>query len=204
MESFSGLLELFSITAFGIGLVSLVIPLRVFRITSKKQSVYLLFGSFWVFIIAAVMMPTQDVAPNDVESVAVPETPEEQLQLDLAQALGTSNRDIRRVSPVEVQGSHLIIQWAINNNITEGMTRSGARIATRDILQVLSDTSLLFDTAQLIGSFPFVDRLGNSTTMRVVNATYTSDLISQINFENFLFENSYELAESAVIHPDFQ
>ncbi len=214
METIGLLLALVSLAGFGVGLVSLVVPLRRLRIANRKQALGLLVGSTVLFVVGGSMLPssseeTESQARSAAEIEPATEappslSPSELLEADVATVLGDSNRDIGRLTGVEIQGNHIFINWTINNNLTARLMKTGARVDVRDVLQVLGATNVPFDTAQLIGSFSMVDRLGNATERTVVNATYASTTISQINFENFLFENSYEVADSAVIHPEFQ
>ena len=119
-------------------------------------------------------------------------------------ALGTSNRDVRRVSEARQQGDRLVVRWAINDNLTAGMVRRGAQIDVRDMLEVIAAGSETYTTVLLRGTFAMVDQFGNASESPVVEATYTKDTIDRINFDNFLTDNVYAIAEATDLHTEFR
>ena len=128
----------------------------------------------------------------------------ETFQTRIEDALGTSNRSVRRVSEARLQGEQLFVQWAINDNLTAGMVRGGARIDISDVLEVIADDSETYTSVFLRGTFAMVDQFGNASETPVVEATYTKETIDRINFENFLTDNVYAIAEDTDLHPEFR
>ena len=49
-----------------------------------------------------------------------------------------------------------------------------------------------------------VDQFGNASETPVVEATFTKETIDRINFENFLTDNVYVIAEDTDLHPEFR
>ena len=122
----------------------------------------------------------------------------------ISRALGTSNRDVQRVSVAQLQGERLVVQWAINDNLTSGMVSRGARLDIHNMLEVIADGQEPYTSVFLRGTFSLVDRLGNASEANVVEATFTKSTIDRINFENFLTDNVYVVAEDTDIHPEFR
>ena len=122
----------------------------------------------------------------------------------ISRALGTSNRDVQRVSVAQLQGERLVVQWAINDNLTSGMVSRGARRDIHNMLEVIADGQEPYTSVFLRGTFSLVDRLGNVSEANVVEATFAKSTIDRINFENFLTDNVYVIAEDTDIHPEFR
>ena len=49
-----------------------------------------------------------------------------------------------------------------------------------------------------------VDQFRNASETPVVEATFTKDTIDRINFENFLTDNVYVIADDTDRHPEFR
>ena len=86
----------------------------------------------------------------------------------IARTLGTSNRGVQRVSVAQLQGERLFVQWAINDNLTAGMTRGGARSDIRDMLEVIADSREPYTSVFVRGTFALADQLGNESETNVV------------------------------------
>jgi hypothetical protein len=58
----------------------------------------------------------------------------------------------------------------------------------------------------LVGSHPLVDQLGNAEEREVILATYPRTTVEAINFDNFLSDDVWAIAEqsSLYVHPAFQ
>ena len=96
------------------------------------------------------------------------------------------------------------MRWAINDNLTEGLIQAGAQLDIRNILEALADSAEPYTSVFLRGTFPLVDQFGNESETNVVEVLYTKGTIERINFENFLWDNVYAIAENADIHPAFR
>lgn len=128
---------------------------------------------------------------------------------EIEDALGDSNRDVDRVESVAyVDGVNVpVITWAINDNVTESLTKMGAKLDLTKMLEVLQDLhddGLKFKQAAFAGTYPLQDKLGNVSEDRVVLARYTAGTISTINFDNFIYSDVYDIATDVNIHPAFQ
>ena len=95
------------------------------------------------------------------------------------------------------------MQWAINDNLTSGMIAGSARLDIRNMLEVIADSQEPYTSVLFRGTFSLVDQLGNASEDTVVEATFTKSVIDRINFENFLTDNVYAIAEETNIHREF-
>lgn len=121
----------------------------------------------------------------------------------MAKALGKGRSGVERISNVSA-GEPTVVEWAIAENLTEGLTKDTARREATKILQALKDSGADYQTARMVGSFALVDQLGNTREGQVVMAVYDRATVDKINFSGFNFKNVFDIAEVAVIHPSFR
>lgn len=165
--------------------------------------------------------PTSSPTPIPVEPTATPEpptptpeptattapaTPEDALRLSLEQALGqTANRDdLPKIESVSIVPDVITIRWAINDGFSNDGIRTGAQIDIKEILRVVTESSLPYTILNLEGTFSLVDALGNSNEAVVVWASYDPETVSKINWPNFLHKNVYQIATTHKFHPAFE
>ena len=146
----------------------------------------------------------QESPDSSSEEEAAPSS-EEDLRNGIEDAVGSSNRDVERISEFDArQGGVVFVEWAIDENLTEGLTKDTARLEATDILEAVQGSSFTYRRVALSGTFTLVDQLGNESEDEVVRGNFSRQLINKINFENFDFKNVFEIADSAYIHPAFQ
>lgn len=120
--------------------------------------------------------------------------------------LGKPNRKgvDQRVSVFDYERDTLTITYAINDNLSTDMVAKGAAIDATDILKLTRESGLPMRLLQIKGTYSMVDKLGNAKEAEVINALYSGETLSKINFENFLFQNVWKVSENAQIHPEFR
>jgi hypothetical protein len=96
------------------------------------------------------------------------------------------------------------VRFRVGDNLTNGMIRSGAKVDIQRILQAADESGLEFHEITVFGSFPLVDKLGNESLDVVTKATYEGSTIKNINWNNFLFKNVYDIAQYHWLHPAFR
>jgi hypothetical protein len=121
----------------------------------------------------------------------------------IQEALGPSNRDVPRLGTCQ-EGNEVLVSWAIDENLTEGLTKDSARVEAVDILKAISDWGASYRSIRIEGTYPLVDEFGNATEETVVEAVYRRRTVQQINFGGFDFKNAFEIADFAQVHPAFQ
>lgn len=146
--------------------------------------------------------PTDTPGPTSTPT-NTPE-PEVYLRRQIEDALGSSNREVDRLVDFEIVTDVLVVRWAINDNLSEDLIKGGAKLDIVDILESIDDSGIDYSEVQLKGMFPLVDEFGNSTEVPVVEVSYLSDTVDKINWDNFLFENVYEIADRVIIVPAFR
>jgi hypothetical protein len=147
--------------------------------------------------------PTPTSTPSETPVPAITLSPEAVLRDLLTAELGDSNRDVARLTNLEM-GDPLVIDFAINDNLTEDFIRRGAMLDFVSILELLSTSNIPFSKVSISGSFPLVDVYGNSKETMVVYGLYPKETIAKINFDNFITDNIYAIAEENFIAPAFR
>ena len=209
-----GFLAFVSFFVFVWAMVGLVNP-SWGKLKYRRHAVGPLVLSFVMLITGAGMMDSEETAVEEPESSvstgssappaeAVEAASATSFQTQISSALGSSNRDVQRVSAARLQGERLFVQWAIiNDNLTSGMIVRSARLDIRNMLEVIADSQEPYTSVLFRGTFSLVDQLGNASEDTVVEATFTKSVIDRINFENFLTDNVYAIAEETNIHREF-
>ena len=138
-----GFLAFVSFFVFVWAMVGLVNP-SWGKLKYRRHAVGLLVLSFVMLITGAGMMDSEETAVEEPESSvstgssappaeAVEAVSATSFQTQISSALGSSNRDVQRVSAARLQGERLFVQWAINDNLTSGMiARSAALTLSRN------------------------------------------------------------------------
>lgn len=130
------------------------------------------------------------------------------LRRKISDELGSSNRSVEpRYTVVYNEGLNVVVTWAINENLTEGLIKDSARLEATDILKAIRAAKVGdYSGATLEGTYSLVDKLGNASEERVVLAMYSKGVIDAIDFDNFYFKDVFDpgVADSVQIHPAFQ
>lgn len=188
-------------------LVGLVKPGWVGR-KSRGQSVAV-YGIALVvcFVLIGSFVELPDPEPSSVraeEVAAAPADPEEIVLAAIQEELGRSNRDVQRVSGFSVDDGMVRVRWALNDNLTGGMRRTGARIDATGILEAVGRGSVPYTTVEIQGTFSMADAFGNSSESVVVQAAYARSALDRVNWDGFSYDNVWSIAEGATIHPEFR
>jgi hypothetical protein len=133
--------------------------------------------------------------------------PKAALRASIEQVLGSGNRDKPRLTEItydEPEVGDLSIVWAINDNLTEGLVKIGAKSDATDILRIVAQSGIAFTYVTLSGTFTLVDKFGNVTEENVVTLTFKKETVNKINWVNFLSDNIYDIADMKVIAKAFQ
>lgn len=134
---------------------------------------------------------------------------EQQLRSALENVLGESNRNRRRLPELSApRGGYIVLTWAIDENLTEGLTKDTARLEGMKILKTIEEVEESngnhYTGAFLKGTFSLVDKYGNTSEEIVVRAGYDKGTVNRINFDNISFKNIFDIADRGSIHPAFQ
>lgn len=143
--------------------------------------------------------PTTTTRPTETPqpTPAAPLSPEDQLQVDIENVLNKSNRDVPRITEISSSTGVINIKFTINDNLSEDMIKSGAKMDIADILKAVAQNGVEYNLINIEGTFSMIDQLGNSEEKTVAWATYDSATVSQINWDNFQWKNVYNIATTA-------
>lgn len=154
--------------------------------------------------------PAKSTAPTPSTSPTVTKaaSPAEELKKAISDKLGKPNREglpLPKVTASARPGQPITVEWAISENLTEGLTKTGARSDTVDILRAVREKATWpYSEVVVRGTYALVDQLGRTSERQVVFARYSKGTVDAINFENFLSTNVWTVADGRLIHPAFQ
>jgi hypothetical protein len=143
-------------------------------------------------------------------TVSVKPPPDEaslkRLQGVILAKLGPANRkNVKRVdhvfSGVNRGQPGIIVQFAINDNLTKNMVKLGAREDVANILQAIANSGTDYFSVRIAGTFSMVDKFGNAKEQFVIKATFNKETVDRINWKNFNSDNVFEIADDTDIHP---
>lgn len=143
----------------------------------------------------ATSTPSSEIAKEE------PIGTEARLRHVIADALGTSNRNVQKVSRLDVSSGNITVTIAFDDNLTENFIRGGIRRDIVDVLKAARDSGYEFSEIHIDGSFPLVDKFGATTEETVVRVQYARATVDRINWSGFLPENVYDIADSCWLHP---
>jgi hypothetical protein len=144
--------------------------------------------------------PTTTAKPKPIPSKTI-------LRNAVVEALGESNRNVKRLPQFgATEGEYIALTWRINENLTEGLTKSGARLDGVNILKAIRGVPEhdRYKGVVLKGTYPLVDQLGNSSEETVIRATYERRTLERINFDGIDYKKIFDIADSGSTHPAFQ
>ena len=84
------------------------------------------------------------------------------------------------------------------------MAHSGGSWDAQEILRVIAESGLLYQTVELEGTFSLVDVYGNSEESVVIQAEYTKATLDLVNWDSFRQRNVFLIAERSTIHRDLR
>jgi len=161
-------------------------------------------------IVVVVAIPGED----EVGAPVAYQTPEQAVRSAIVEALGKSNREVpggssnsRQVQNVAFNDGVITVQWTINENLFSGMRTHGAKMDVIKILKAVQGSSIPYESILVEGTFPLVDKYGNASERQVVTAPYDRSTVDKINWDNFLTDHVFQIADGefgALLHKDFR
>jgi hypothetical protein len=137
---------------------------------------------------------TSPAAPKPTSKPAAAETApvsSEQLLRDaVAKELGDSNRNVERLPEFSApEGEYIVLQWAINENLTDGLTKDGARLDAVKILKAIKSVPEhdRYPGVAMKGSYLMQDKYGNAREQVVIRASYDRATLERMNLDNIYF-----------------
>lgn len=136
--------------------------------------------------------------------VTVQASPEETVRAAVADALGDLNRDGARLDQVTYwpDDGGVTVTYALNDNLSSGMIRTGAWGDNADIIRALRATGLKLGPLVTTGTFEMLDDLGNPLGERpVFTVEYSAKAVNQANLDNLPGDMLESAADNVTIHP---
>jgi hypothetical protein len=92
--------------------------------------------------------------------------------------------------------------YALTDNLSSGMIRTGAWDDNADIIAALRSTGLKLGPLETVGTFELIDELGNSLGEQpVFTVEYSAKAVNEANLDNLPGDMLESAAESVTVHP---
>jgi hypothetical protein len=148
--------------------------------------------------------PTATPMPTDTPMPTATPKPHAVVEELVREALGAGNRDVDRISKIKMASDGWVtVDWAIDDNLTEGMTKTGAKIDICDVAEALCQNGFC-DGLTMHGSFSMQDVYGSVSELTVVGVVLRPETLARINWEHFDFHDIYFIADTVELHPAFE
>ncbi len=148
-------------------------------------------------------MPVSTQGPTEAPTPAL--SPVELLCRGISRDLGSSNREMLRMSGCTLDNGELSMRWSINDNLSEDLIRRGAQMDVEKLVRFTHDLGFEYDTIHVQGTFAMVDVYGNTAEDVVVDLIYQKTTVDEVQWASFLTDNIYVIADEVVLlHPQFQ
>jgi len=152
---------------------------------------------------------TPKPTPTPLSTEDVHRLAADRLRVDIEEALGSSNRPgVERVNTVSVEtgpNPQVYVEWAINDYLTEGLTKGGAQLELARILRTVGKSGIKYGSVRVQGTFSMRDPSGNVQEQVVVKAAYQRVTVQRVYdaiVENW--DKVYDVADTVWVHPAFQ
>lgn len=133
----------------------------------------------------------------------------EQLTKAITEKLGPTNRDGLPKPTVaswpDEPSKTIDVQWALNDNLTEGLIRVGARGDVLDIIRVVkAKATWPYVSLRLKATFSMIDKYGNASESVVLDLTYSRATVDKINPDGIQLDQVFAAADDGFVHPEFR
>lgn len=184
---------------------------------SLKRRVGIILGGsvFALAIIGQIIFLTRSIGSGALTSgsavVKVPRTGSLVHRLDvvLANALGTSDRGVKRfrvaaVQPAAHHRAAVSITWAINSDISSGTVGNGAQQDAYVMLRDLYTSGLPIASARMSGTYPLGSHNRETVVMRLAMTRQEAATAAQAGWDNLDAESFWPLIDRIYVNPQFQ
>lgn len=131
--------------------------------------------------------------------------PSTQFEKAVRDKLGKGNRSgIPRVTTATFNNGKAEVRFAINDNLTNGLIKSGANADGLAIIAIAKTLPGLTELS-ITGTFSMKNNLGEVSEQEVLRGVYSSDVVSRINPETIDRAKVFQVADvSSFTHPAFR
>lgn len=106
-------------------------------------------------------------------------------------------RNIRSVQQVIIDEGTISVSFNTSGRVQ-------AQVEAKKVLQAAAHCGYDFSHVHLFGVASMADKFGNTAETAVVQLAFERATVNRINWPKFLHEHIYDVADHAVIHPEFR
>lgn len=195
------------------GAINVLHPMRWMGVHTRRQGGFLVIGGFVVFVVGGAAIPAinreASSGPRTPQPTAATSSPQPVAQHPPPNPMASIRMAadgpmLGKIRDVRLQGTRLVVDFDIAPNITQGMVARGAKRDVVAIAKAADESSVDFESLFVAGYAEMTDKFGASTNDRVIGVLYNRATLRRIQWANFLTDNTYSVADSANVWPQFR
>lgn len=178
------------------------------------------FGGFIVLVLVIGIFAgdsedagvTQAISPTTPPAPETTRSPQQTISDAVKQALGESDRDVKRVQVIKVvKGEEkpewavwcgpgcVEVEWAINDR---ARFKNSAKRDLVDILRAVHQSGVPYDDIYATGTFSKIDIYGNASEGPVIIARFKRSTVEKINWDLFQSDDVFRIMDGGKIHKE--
>jgi hypothetical protein len=130
-------------------------------------------------------------------------TPEEEIKGLIIEALDeTADITVNKVTGKDQY--MVVIKYNASDNLNKDMIIKGIDIECSDVFKALYTSKYDFESVAAVANFPLVDEYGNKSVGPIVKIRLDNETANKIDWDNFLWTNLEDVADSYWLHHDLR
>lgn len=148
---------------------------------------------------------TEENAPEEVSQEKEPDTLEEYVESIVDEVVGLEVGDEERIVALEIEdaeqgGKFVYLNMIGDESLTLNTTKSGLWMDSLEIFEPIFERDEVSEVS-VMWQLELTDQYGNSEYDMVMSTTFTKETAEKVNWENVLYENVPNIADSYYEHP---
>ncbi|HRJ40857.1 MAG TPA: hypothetical protein PL105_03210 [Caldilineaceae bacterium] len=153
------------------------------------------------------------VAPLPTDTPILPTATSVPLSLEdqVRQSIGNeSNRGIAERVRVETVADVVVVNWAIDDNLSKEWIVAGAWRDIAQMMRAIRESGIDYSLIRFEGTFSMVDNFGNSSEMPVLIVSISQETVNKVNWADeewvklILYQKLPDIADAVQLHPALQ
>jgi len=172
-----------------------------------KKGVIGCFGLIIILIIIGIIVgvSSEDLDDGETDKATTTSNFENQIEEIVKDELGKGNRDVDKISKIDVLGSKtdgyiVNIHFALDDNLSGDYIKKGALMDVYDVLGQLYQSDIPIKSVFFLGTFSMKDKYGNVSESMVMKYELDRETANKINWSNFSYNDLPDVAVSQYWH----
>lgn len=114
------------------------------------------------------------------------------------------NRGVEKISNLVIKDGDISMVFGIDENLSDEMIIGGSKMDLVGILKGVKKSGIEYNRVIVWGYYPLVDKYGNSEDEEVFEAIYKKSTIDKINWNGFIDDNIFDIADKISLHSSWK